>query len=602
MFSNFNSQSALFNPSINLYETIIEIYTLFGKLGEIYSSKFPKMLPTEVLQYTHGIELIASVMQKQKIDPQIAMGLQTSFYAELYAIYIEYSQSIAQYKPHGHATTHKDTNPQYAHHVWQDNPTFHLLKNLHQLTRKYSFKWLHALNGIDHITKEQLHFYLNNILSLMAPTNTMWSNPEVIESILASGGANLVLGFKNYLDDLVQNNGQLNIRMTDLRSFKVGENLAATPGKVIYQNELIQLIQYSPSTDSVYTTPILITPPWINKFYVLDLSKKNSLVKWLIAQGFTVYMISWVNPDESFADKQFEDYMQQGPLDALDVVIKTANVKAVHMVGYCIGGTLLASTLAYMAQKNDKRALSATFLMSLINFKEPGEIGVFLDEPQLAAIEKLMQSYGYLNGHLLDMTFNLLRPNDLIWPYFINNYLLGKETKPFDILFWNADSANLPYKMYIFYLRNMYLHNNLVKPGGITLSGVPIDVSKIKVPTMFLAAESDHITLWKAIYSGIHFLSGPVDFVLTESGHVRGVVNPPETKYNYRINRSFKNSSDYVERSAEWIKGAEQQQGTWWIYWQQWLAQHDDTKVAARKIPQALVIEDAPGSYVLKRL
>lgn len=588
---------------LNLQQSWSEIFSLLFKLAEIYKSTYLKILPSEITQYSHGMELMSKVALKQRIDPDVLIQLQAELFKELSAIYATYIVDLSQFKHVTHEHN-ADTRPkQFSHHVWQENANFKLLKNLYLVTKKFSFKWLHAIEGLDHKIKQQLHFYLSNYLDMLAPTNSIWSNPEVIESIISSGGANLIEGFKKYLDDLVLNNGQMNVRMTDMRNFKVGVNLGATPGKVIFQNDLIQLIQYEAKTEKVYSTPILITPPFINKFYVLDLSEHNSLAKWLVEQGFTVYMISWVNPGPEFAEKTFDDYMQEGPLTALEVITKGDATKHVHMVGYCIGGTLLACSLAYLRQKNDKRPLSATFLMSLLDFSESGEIGAFLDEPQLDALDKLMKSNGYLNGQLLDITFNLLRPNDLIWPYYINNYLLGKNTKPLDILYWNADSSNLPYKMYSFYLREMCLRNKLHKPGTISLSGVPIDLGKIDIPAFFLAAESDHITLWKAIFKGISCLSGPTELVLTESGHVRGVLNPPgDTKYNFRANDSFNKNTDFKAHAKDWYDSASVNPGSWWPHWQQWLIQHDATMIPAVKINNKDIIENAPGTYVLKRL
>lgn len=588
---------------LNLQRTWSDIFTLLFQLTEIYRSTYLKLLPSEVTQYSHGMELLATVAHRQKIEPHEFLELQSELFKELSDVYTQYTIDLTQIK---HVTTKKnDTSrpKQFSHHVWHENPHFKLLKNLYHVIKKLSFKWLHAIDGIDHKTRQQLHFYLTNYLDMMAPTNVAWSNPEVIESIISSGGANLLEGFKKFLDDLVLNNGQMNVRMTDMRTFKVGVNVAATPGKVIYQNDLIQLIQYEATTAKVYATPILITPPFINKYYVLDLSEHNSLARWLVSQGFTVYMISWVNPGREYANKTFEDYMQQGPLAALDVITDKNPSKKVHMVGYCIGGTLLACALAYLKHKQDSRPLSATFLMSLLDFSEPGELGAFLDEPQLHALDKLMKSNGYLSGQMLDMTFNLLRPNDLIWPYFINNYLLAKPTKPLDILFWNADSTNLPYKMYSFYLREMCLHNKLRKPGALTLSGVPIDLANIDMPAFFLAAEADHITLWKGIFKGLSHLSGPTEMVLTESGHVRGVLNPPgDTKYNFRANQAFTKPEDFKKHAKEWYDTATLHQGSWWPYWLQWLVQHDSTQIAAPSIQSSHVIENAPGTYVLKRL
>jgi len=589
--------------TFDLQATLLEIQQLLVKLGEKYQNQLT-LMPTEILQWTHGLELFNKISLQQSKDPQTLFQEQLDFISDLQSVYLKFMHACGAIHLPSHTESLPDRHKQFAHQSWHTNPYLQFLKNLHILTVNHAHRWLHSLQGINHKTKEQLHFYVNNFLDSLAPTNQIWTNPEVMESIFETNGANLIRGFRNYLDDLVLNNGQLNVRLTDVRAFSVGHNLAITPGKVIFQNDLIQLIQYLPTTEQVQDKPILITPPFINKYYVLDLSPNNSLVKWLVNQGFTVYIISWINPGKELAEKTFENYMQEGPLAALDVVMNSSKAPSVHMVGYCIGGTILACTLAYLRSKQDKRVLSATFLMSLIDFSEPGEMGVFLDNTQLDSLDKLMQEHGYLNGRLLDMTFNLLRPNDLVWPYFINSYLLGKDIKPFDILYWNADSANLPYKMYSYYLRNMYLQNNLIKPGAITLAGVPLNLAMIDTPTFFLTAESDHITLWKAVYKGLNRLSGPVKLVLTESGHVRGVLNPEgDTKYNFTTNDQFNKSSDFVHgKAAEWLETGCKNKGSWWPYWRDWLLQHDNNLVPTRNIDAARVIEDAPGSYVQKRI
>lgn len=583
---------------------IKEILNLARHLFDIYRTELPELLPNELLQLSQIYNLLSTLLLESSHDHIKLLAIQRDCTLDLVKMFNDFSLRISTFKEHENLFKSFKFDKRFSNNIWYDNPYFELLKRLYYLVRKYSLRLLYSLDNIDRKTRQQLHFYIINFLNFFAPTNYLWTNPEVIESIIASGGTNLLNGLKNYLEDLVNNNGKLNIRMTDLNAYKVGENLAITPGKVIYQNDLIQLIQYAPTTANVYKTPILFTPPWINKYYVLDLSPKNSLVKWLVAQGFTVFMISWVNPNEKLANKTFDDYMLEGPLSALDVIVKETKVDSVHMVGYCIGGTLLASTLAYMAAKEDKRAKTATFFMSLVNFSNPGEIGVFLDEPQVDALEQVMQHKGYLNGRLLEITFNMLRPNDLIWPYFIHNYLLGKPSKPFDVLYWNSDSSNQPYKMYNFYLRNMYLKNKLKIPGGISLNGVPIDLKKITTPAFFIASETDHITLWRSVFSGIHLFGGKCEFILSDSGHVRAVVNPPEknNKYGFKVNTEFNNATDFKTKPSNWVKNATRREDSWWPYWVEWILKHDNTKVPARSINPNIVIEDAPGSYVLKRI
>jgi polyhydroxyalkanoate synthase len=421
------------------------------------------------------------------------------------------------------------------------------------------------------------------------------TNPEVLRETLESGGENLVNGLHNLLDDLERGKGRLKIKMTDIEAFELGKNIALSPGKVVYQNDLMQLIQYEPTTKEAFKRPLLIIPPWINKFYILDLRPKNSFIRWAVEQGHTVFVISWVNPNEKLKAKSFEDYMIGGPLAALDAVEKATGEKDANVIGYCLGGTLLACTLAYMAAKKDNRIKSATFFTTMMDFKEAGELGVFIDEVQLAALEEKMKDKGYLEGADMATTFNMLRANDLIWSFVVNNYLMGKDPFPFDLLYWNSDSTRMPAAMHSFYLRNMYQENKLVTPGAVTLKGVKIDLSKVKQPTCLISTREDHIAPWKATYSATQLLGGPVKFILAGSGHIAGVVNPPEAeKYGYWTNA--KNPKD----PDAWVNSAKEHKGSWWPEWQKWISGFTDGKVPARQPGdgELKVIEDAPGSFV----
>jgi polyhydroxyalkanoate synthase len=435
----------------------------------------------------------------------------------------------------------------------------------------------------------------------MAPSNFAMTNPEVLRATAESGGENLVKGLQHLLEDLERGKGKLQVRMTDLNAFEVGRNLAVTPGKVMFQNNLMQLLQYEPVTEQVAKRPLLIIPPWINKFYILDLKPANSLIKWLTEQGHTVFVISWVNPDETRAGDGFADYMREGPLTALDVIEKLTGEKTSNVIGYCLGGTLLACTLSYLtAKKQQDRIASATFLTTMVDFTDAGELSVFVDEEQLAAMEQRMSQQGYLEGSAMANTFNMLRANDLIWSFVINNYLLGKEPFPFDLLYWNSDSTRMPAAMHSFYLRNMYQENLLCKPGALTLAGVPIDLTKIKTPAFILSTKEDHIAPWKSTYAATQLYKGPMKFVLAASGHIAGVVNPPAAKkYNHWINtaKSLPASPD------DWLAGAESQPGSWWPEWQKWVSAFSDGLVPARKPGDHKVkpLDDAPGSYVKVR-
>jgi polyhydroxyalkanoate synthase subunit PhaC len=385
--------------------------------------------------------------------------------------------------------------------------------------------------------------------------------------------------------------------MTDMAAFKIGENVATTPGKVIYQNELIQLLQYVPTTETAKRRPLLIIPPWINKYYILDLRPRNSFIRWAVEQGHTVFVISWVNPDQRLAEKSFEDYMRDGPLAALDAMEQATGERDANVIGYCLGGTLLATTLAYMTAKRDRRVKSATFFVTMVDFKEAGELSVFIDEEQLHALEERMEKKGYLEARDMHTTFNMLRANDLIWSFVVNNYLLGKSPFPFDLLYWNADSTRMPAAMHSFYLRKMYQENLLAQPGGITLRGVPIDLRKIKTPSFLLSTREDHIAPWRSTYAATQIYSGPVKFVLSASGHIAGVVNPPGGKYGHWQNDSNPPTSE------AWLASATQHPDSWWPAWEEWVAQYSGGEVPARQPGDGKLtpIEDAPGSYVKVR-
>jgi polyhydroxyalkanoate synthase subunit PhaC len=384
--------------------------------------------------------------------------------------------------------------------------------------------------------------------------------------------------------------------MTDEKAFELGKNVATSPGKVVFQTELMQLIQYLPSTPTVYKRPLVIIPPWINKYYILDLREKNSFIRWAVAQGHTVFVISWVNPDARLALKGFDDYMLEGPVAALDYIEKTTGERQANVIGYCLGGTLLGATLAYLTAKKQDRVACATFFVSLLDFSQPGELGVFIDEAQVANLERKMNERGYLEGSEMAGTFNLLRSNDLVWSFVVNNYLMGKDPFPFDLLYWNADSTRMPAKMHSFYLRNMYIHNRMGKPGGITLDGVPIDLSKVKIPAYFISTVEDHIAPWKTTYKGAKYLGGDVRFVLGGSGHIAGIVNPPAAKkYHYWTNDAMPETAD------QWFETATQKPGSWWEDWQAWMDKHNGgERVAARQPVKPL--EDAPGSYAMLRI
>ncbi|HLZ03681.1 MAG TPA: class I poly(R)-hydroxyalkanoic acid synthase [Bradyrhizobium sp.] len=486
----------------------------------------------------------------------------------------------------------------FADPEWKSNQFFDFVMQAYLLTTQWAQDLVRNAEGVDPHTRKKAEFYVNQITNALAPSNFVFTNPEVLRDTLAQNGDNLVRGMKMLAEDIEAGKGMLRIRQSDPANLEVGVNMATTPGKVIYQNDLMQLIQYEPTTENVLRTPLLIVPPWINKYYILDLRPEKSFIKWCVDQGVTVFVISWVNPDKDLGAKTWEDYMKEGPLTAMDVIEKTTGEMKVHTMGYCVGGTLLATTLAWLAEKRRQRVTSATFLAAQVDFTHAGDLLVFVDEGQISALERDMQESGVLEGSKMAMAFNMLRSNDLIWSYVVSNYLKGKPPAAFDLLHWNSDATRMPAANHSYYLRNCYLENRL-STGNMVLDNTLLDLSKVKVPVYNLATREDHIAPADSVLYGSQFFGGPVKFVLSGSGHIAGVVNPPAAgKYQYWLNDNIKDIS-----LADWIKGAQEHKGSWWPNWREWLGALDAEEVPARSVGSDALppIEDAPGGYVRVR-
>ena len=549
--------------------------------------------------------------------------------------------------------------------AWSENPLYDHIKQSYLLASKFMLSTVRETEGLDAHTAHKVDFYTRQFIDALSPANFAMTNPEVARRTVETNGENLVQGLSNMLEDLERGQGRLRVRMTDPEKFTPGGNVAVTPGKVVFENDLMQLLQYAPATETVRSRPLLIVPPWINKYYILDLRPKNSFIKWAVDQGHTVFVISWVNPDERLAGKTMSDYLLEGPVAALEAVGKATGECRVNAIGYCLGGTLLAATLAYLkagdaaeapvpgaaaepaaagappkpaadaenrdagktrqaseaapsagsaaeavgsAARRESAAPpdtgrrpsieSATFFTTMVDFAEPGELGVFIDEEQLALVEESMQDKGYFDGAKMAEAFNLLRANDLIWSFVINNYLMGKDPFPFDLLYWNSDSTRMPRAMHSAYLRDMYQNNRLREPGGITLDGVPIDLSTIDVPVYILSTREDHIAPWKSTYAATRLYRGPVRFVLAMSGHIAGVVNPPSAnKYGYF-------TGEVADTPDAWFEAAVAHEGSWWPDWDAWVSTHSGGEAAPREPGTRVlpVIEDAPGRYVKVRI
>lgn len=486
----------------------------------------------------------------------------------------------------------------FADPEWSSNQFFDFLKQVYLLTTQWAERLVADAETLDPHTRQKAEFYIRQIANAVSPSNFVMTNPELLRETFGSNAENLARGMRMLAEDVAAGGGDLRIRQSDASMFELGRNIAMTPGKVIFQNELMQLIQYEPSTPQVLKRPLLIVPPWINKFYILDLTPEKSYIKWCVDQGITVFVISWVNPDARLAAKSFEDYMRDGVIAALTAIEQATGERQVNTVGYCVGGTILAIALAYMAAKRESRVASATFFTAQVDFTHAGDLKVFVDEEQLEAVERRMKERGYLEGKKMANAFNLLRSNDLIWPYVINNYMRGKAPFAFDLLYWNSDATRMAAANHSFYLRNCYLNNQLTK-GKMTIGRVKLDLKKVKIPVFNLATREDHIAPAKSVFLGTKFFGGPSTFVLSGSGHIAGVVNPPgRAKYQYWT--GAKTKGDDLDA---WIAKAAEHPGSWWPHWLEWLKEQDASIVEARPAGGGALrpIEDAPGSYVRVR-
>ena len=481
---------------------------------------------------------------------------------------------------------------------WEENPFFKYIRDTYLQIVEVLLDSIGKIDGLDDQMRRKVEFYSARYFETMSPSNFILTNPEVLRATFESGGQNLIKGATNFLSDFSSGEGFLKPKKVDECAFELGRNIATSKGAVIFQNRLMQLIQYEPIVPEVYEKPLLIVPPWINKFYILDLSPENSFIKWATNQGLTVYVISWVNPDEKLSSVDFDDYGKEGFLEAVEVVVKNSAVSSINVLGYCLGGTLLGTMLAVMQSKGDPRVNSATFLTTMLDFSEPGDLGVFVDDENIELIEDRMEERGYLAGKDLAVVFDLIRATDLIWYFFVQNYLLGKDPVAFDILFWNSDTTRLPVKMHSTYLRNMYLENRLVTPNSLSVGGVEVDLDEVLLPTCFVSAIEDHIAPWQSTLAGAKLMGVAPQFILTEGGHVAGIVNPPgEKAYCHRILKVDESSGQFLDNGCD----EEKHQFSWWISWLEWVKPHSGRKIRATPVDRGLILERAPGHYVKKR-
>ncbi len=579
--------------------------TQIQAIGEEYKALLeeliPRMVPDDAAQsvYAHMQQAFQAGAESLMQDPSLLWETQSRLLQDQFQLWQNGVRAMAGESVEPLVTPAKGDR-RFQDEAWTTDPQYFAIMQQYLLFSRWVEELIERLEGLSAEQKRNLAFYARQMVNAMAPTNFVTTNPEVMRRTLETRGENLVEGLARLRQDLLASAEGLNVTMTDRSAFEVGGNIAVTPGSVVYENELIQLIQYAPSTEQVFKTPLLIVPPWINKYYILDLRQDNSLVKWLVDQGHTVFLISWRNPGPEQGDLTWADYMQLGPISAMEAIEQATGEKSVNLLSYCVGGTLAGSTVAYLTStRRGRKVKSATYMTSLWDFRDPGEIGVFLGEPVLKGIEAKLERDGYLDGRIMAYSFNLLRENDLFWSFYINNYLKGDIPAPFDLLYWNTDGTNLPAATHGWYLRHLYAENRLVEPGGVELDGVKIDLRKISVPSYFVSTRDDHIAKWNSTYYGALLPKGPVTFVLGGSGHIAGIVNPPhKNKYGFWTN------DELPPTPEEWLEGAEGHEGSWWPHWQAWMTGNgyaDAEKMVPARQPgdgELDILEPAPGRYV----
>lgn len=573
-------------------------YEEYGKAVAAYvapreTGETPKAMPDETADVA---KTLAAVAERWLSDPARAVEAQTRLWKGYIDLWASASKRLMG-EPAEPVASPDPRDKRFQDADWQRNVFFDFMKQIYLLTARWAEHMVDDADGLDAHTRHKAEFYVRQISAAMSPSNYLMTNPELLRETFASNGANLVEGMRMLSEDLKAGHGELKLRQSDPTPFKLGENLATTPGAVVFRNDLIELIQYQPATETVFDVPTLVVPPWINKFYILDLTAEKSFIRWMTEQGQTVFVISWVNPDARLAMKSFEDYMKEGIIKALDVIGEITGKRKANAIGYCVGGTLLAVSTAWAAATGDDGFNSATFLTTQVDFTHAGDLKVFVDEGQLAHLESRMKQKGYLEGRRMAGAFNMLRANDLIWPYVVNTYIRGRQPLPFDLLYWNSDSTRMPAANHAFYLRNCYLENRLSQ-GTMTVGGVTLDLKRVTIPIYNLAAREDHIAPAVSVFIGSKFFGSDVRYVLAGSGHIAGVVNPPaKKKYQYWT------GGPAIGGFEEWVAAAQEHPGSWWVDWQDWLS-----KISGPQVPARLpgtgpypALEPAPGAYVKLR-
>ena len=583
-------------PVTKLEENLSKIEDLTQRFLKAMNPK--RQVPTSLQGPTPELyaKAASAYMSEMVNNPAKLLEQQVQFWGKSVKHYIDAQQQLMQ----GTVPPPEDSAPKdrrFAHELWQTNPYFSFIKQQYMINADAVRETIAGIETMDDNEKRRLEFFGQQIVDMVSPTNFLATNPEALSLAAETDGESLVLGLENLIRDLEANDGDLVVTLADKDAFQVGENLATSPGDVVFRNRLFELIQYTPSTEKVYETPLLIFPPWINKFYIMDLKPANSLIKWAVDQGYTVFVVSWVNPDVSLRDVGMDDYVEEGYLTAIDTVKTICDVEKINAVGYCIAGTTLSLTMALLKQRNDTSINAATLFTTLTDFSDRGEVGVFLENDFVDGIENEVSEQGILDKFYMSRTFSYLRSNDLIYGPAIRSYMLGKAPPAFDLLYWNGDGTNLPGKMAIEYLRGL-CQNDKFASDGMEICGTTVRLSEVSVPICAIACETDHIAAWKSSFRGVQAM-GATDktFILSESGHIAGIINPPtKKKYGHYTNPEMGLAPD------DWLADADKHEGSWWPRWDDWLSKKSGKKIKARKPGSKTypVIAPAPGTYVVK--
>ena len=580
-----------------LNENLAKVEELSQRLVKAISGRNPAKNQLSAPSQELFAKAQASYLSEFMENPGKLYEQQLQFWGLSVRNFIEAQQAMLQ----GGATEEDESlpdplehDPRFANHMWRDNPYFRWIKHQYGLNAQAIQNAVEEVDDLDPVDRKRLHYFSRQIIDMMAPTNFLGTNPDALERALETEGRSLVKGLENLVADLEANRGEMVVRLADESAFELGVNVATTPGEVIFRNEIMELIQYHPTTEKVHATPVVIFPPWINKYYILDLKEQNSMIKWIVDQGYTLFVVSWVNADSSHADIGMDDYIEKGFITAIEHAKRITKQKQVNTVGYCIAGTTLHLTLALLNKRGDNSIKSATFFTALTDFSEQGEFVPFLQDDFINGIEEEVEAQGILRSFIMSRTMSFLRSNDLIYKPAIKSYMMGETPPAFDLLFWNGDGSNLPGRMAIEYLRGLCQRNDFVT-DGLKVCGETLHISDVNVPLMAVTCETDHIAAWKDCYRGfLQTSSKDRTFLVSESGHIAGIVNPPsKKKYGY-----YKNT-DLPETADEWLSGATEHGGSWWPHWEEWLTKRSGRMVTARHPEDAL--EPAPGSYVRKK-